>query len=286
MKIRRIDFSPDEFIAGITALMRPEDLGVYWLICSLIYSRGEAIDDDPEWLAGIFKKTNPRTVRAALDRLVALEKVQQSDGQLMVNRCRIELEASANRVRTAAENGAKGGRPSKYSSGLTKPAGLSAQKLTTNHQPSTINGKERTPNGVTKKDAPQGGAGRPPTTRGARLGRDWKPTPADSAYATDRGLDPISVAEAFRDYWTAATGQNATKLDWSATWRTWCRKESERKGRAGGYGRAPDLSRVAAVNQGAETVIAAIRRQDGRAAHAAADVQPEPEIFDLQGNRL
>jgi len=41
-------------------------------------------------------------------------------------------------------------------------------------------------------------------------------------------LDPDEVWQQFRDYWVAATGARATKLDWFATWRVWCRREAER----------------------------------------------------------
>lgn len=30
-------------------------------------------------------------------------------------------------------------------------------------------------------------------------------------------------ADKFRDYWVAKTGKDATKHDWLATWRNWCR---------------------------------------------------------------
>jgi hypothetical protein len=30
-------------------------------------------------------------------------------------------------------------------------------------------------------------------------------------------------ADKFRDHWHAKAGQGATKLDWEATWRNWCR---------------------------------------------------------------
>ena len=29
----------------------------------------------------------------------------------------------------------------------------------------------------------------------------------------------------FRDYWAAKSGKEATKLDWEATWRNWCRSD-------------------------------------------------------------
>jgi hypothetical protein len=39
--------------------------------------------------------------------------------------------------------------------------------------------------------------------------------------------------EKFRDYWKAASGQNARKKDWIAAWRTWMRNADERLGQRG-----------------------------------------------------
>ena len=33
------------------------------------------------------------------------------------------------------------------------------------------------------------------------------------------------VSEGFRDYWIAKTGKDATKANWLATWRNWCRRD-------------------------------------------------------------
>jgi hypothetical protein len=62
-----------------------------------------------------------------------------------------------------------------------------------------------------------------------RLPPDWQPSPEDAGYADKIGLDPSRVCENFRDYWHAKSGAGATKLDWSATWRMWCRREAERR---------------------------------------------------------
>lgn len=64
----------------------------------------------------------------------------------------------------------------------------------------------------------------PHLKRGSRLPDDWQPTEQLVAYATERGLSPERQAEDFRDYWHSATGKNAIKCDWSAAFRTWCRK--------------------------------------------------------------
>lgn len=77
------------------------------------------------------------------------------------------------------------------------------------------------------------------TPRGARLSRDWTPTESDREHAksiglTDRQID--AAADRFRDYWIAKPGQNGVKLDWSATWRNWCRKDAAA---AAGQSRGP-----------------------------------------------
>jgi len=133
-KVRKIDYRADEMIAGVAGQLEMVEFAVYSMVCNLIYSQGRAIPDDAEWIARLFKGTNPRSVRAPLDRLIAKGKIIRTEVEstsnegrktfeLMVNRCRIELEAAANRVRTASENGAKGGRPSKENNDVEKPGG-------------------------------------------------------------------------------------------------------------------------------------------------------------------
>lgn len=39
-----------------------------------------------------------------------------------------------------------------------------------------------------------------------------------------------NVFDWFRDYWKSKAGAGATKLDWLATWRNWCRKEPSMSG--------------------------------------------------------
>lgn len=63
---------------------------------------------------------------------------------------------------------------------------------------------------------------------GTRLPADWKPSQDDIDYCktTRPELRPSLVATNFYDYWIAKPGAAGRKLDWSATWRTWVRKES------------------------------------------------------------
>lgn len=64
--------------------------------------------------------------------------------------------------------------------------------------------------------------------RGSRIPANWTPTPKDYAFANGEGLTREEInreADRFRDYWTAASGRNACKLDWEATWRNWLRSD-------------------------------------------------------------
>lgn len=70
--------------------------------------------------------------------------------------------------------------------------------------------------------------------RGSRLPTDWSPDPEDVAYAVGEGFterEARRIGEIFRDYWSARSGKDATKLDWHATWRNWIRGEWDRRGR-------------------------------------------------------
>lgn len=66
-----------------------------------------------------------------------------------------------------------------------------------------------------------------PRKRGSRLPDDWQPGAEDIRYATEHGLDFARVAEVFRNYWHAAAGKGAVKLDWSATWRNWVLRDAK-----------------------------------------------------------
>jgi uncharacterized protein YdaU (DUF1376 family) len=71
-----------------------------------------------------------------------------------------------------------------------------------------------------------------PHKRAGRLSPTWAPGPEDTAYALSQGFGDRAIAtmgENFRDYWTSKAGRDAAKLDWRATWRTWVRREVERR---------------------------------------------------------
>lgn len=140
-KVRHVDFSPDEYIAGVGNVLRADEQGVYWMVCSLIMSEGGPVQFDDRRIAGL-TRIRPAEARKIIEKLIAMHKLSLTEsGLLSQKRAQSEVERSANRIQIASENGAKGGRPKKKpqeNQQDEKPDGLSAEKLTTNYQRATM----------------------------------------------------------------------------------------------------------------------------------------------------
>jgi hypothetical protein len=65
------------------------------------------------------------------------------------------------------------------------------------------------------------------TQRASRLPQDWQPNDRMLAFCENErpDLNPMEVAETFRDYWHSQAGQKGVKADWEATWRNWVRNQ-------------------------------------------------------------
>ena len=108
-KIRQVDYYPDEFLIGVAG-MTPEQIGVYWVICSLMYSSGGPISVYDERISRICGASK-RKCRRIIEELMSAGKLQ-SDGQSLANkRANFELSKAINRVNNAQTAGKKGGRP-------------------------------------------------------------------------------------------------------------------------------------------------------------------------------
>ena len=61
--------------------------------------------------------------------------------------------------------------------------------------------------------------------KGSRCPSDWQPTANDIAWTAKNRPDIVihATRDAFVDFWTAKAGKDGLKIDWSATWRNWCR---------------------------------------------------------------
>jgi hypothetical protein len=132
-RVRRIDFSPDEFLVGVAG-MTAEKIGLYWVICSLIASAARPISRTDERLCSLVKIGKAARNRA-IDELIASGKLTEIDGVLTNNRIETEVKAAQIRIEKAQENGKKGGRPSNEINAVAKPDGLISEKLSPTPQP-------------------------------------------------------------------------------------------------------------------------------------------------------
>jgi len=74
-------------------------------------------------------------------------------------------------------------------------------------------------------------------TKGTRIPGDFKVTDAMHAWAQEKGFGGLpleQITEEFFDYWVAQPGARGVKLDWTATWRLWIRRDQQFTGRERG----------------------------------------------------
>ena len=81
-----------------------------------------------------------------------------------------------------------------------------------------------------EQEPPSVGGAEGPSTRGTRLPKAWcLPKPwGEWAIAEFPHWTPDTVrriADGFADHWRGKAGKDATKADWLATWRNWCRSD-------------------------------------------------------------
>ena len=72
------------------------------------------------------------------------------------------------------------------------------------------------------------------TSRGEYLPEEWEPSDKAKQWTLENypHVNAELELEKFRDYWQAASGQNARKRDWNAAWRNWIRRAEKEYTRA------------------------------------------------------
>jgi len=63
--------------------------------------------------------------------------------------------------------------------------------------------------------------------RATRIDPNWTPSDALTSWTMKEcpGISIGRTRDIFVDYWLARAGKDATKMDWDATWKNWCRRE-------------------------------------------------------------
>lgn len=130
MKVRRIDFSPDEWLSGTIGLTDAER-GVYIQVLMGIYSHGGPISIDHA------RKLCGRHFNAAFARLQKLSKLTVNEQKVSNNRAEIELRNASKRSENAQQNISKRWKNKALIDEVVLPSGDA------NHQPSTINHQKK-----------------------------------------------------------------------------------------------------------------------------------------------
>jgi uncharacterized protein YdaU (DUF1376 family) len=127
MKIRRIDFSADEWIAGTVGLDNAER-GLYITACALIYSHGGPIPIEHLKAAC---RDHGHAFKRQLDQLLSTDKLSLNDGQIDNKRCAKELQKAVTRAAKDRQNDPQ----SANANGLEPYARGRARADRRNHQP-------------------------------------------------------------------------------------------------------------------------------------------------------
>ena len=214
--------------------LSPAEDGVYLRLLRHYWVSGPLPDDDIR-LARI-ARVERREWSKLRPAVIGFFLVQ--DGRWFQSRAEEELAKAREVSEKRHESGSKGGRPKKQRVPEEIPIGSFDGKQTGTHArvasplPSEVHppAEEHTPDTyVSVGDAAT-------KKRGHRLPPDWSPSLDDQAFALDEGFSPQEItraADEFRDFWRARTGRDATKLDWSATWRNRIRELTDRRQRSG-----------------------------------------------------
>lgn len=161
--------------------------------------------------------------------LVSIGWISEEEGAILIHRFDEHNGTSAKRRCTEAQRKANSRKLSADDADTTQT------EIAQNRTECVAREREReredisTPNGVDKRKR----ATRFPADQWDEVPEDWK----QFCQQERPDLNPETVFEKFKDYWTSKPGKAGTKLDWTATWRNWVREERQVKA-ANGIGNA------------------------------------------------
>jgi len=207
-----------DFLNGVVEL-EVEEIGVYAVILCLIYDSGGPIKDEPGRLARRCRKRLPQ-LEALLDRLVALGKIERSNGLISNRRCANELQKRREKIDKARDHANV--RWKKETKNLNdnneeKMPAQSGRMLDADaYQSQTQSKKKETPLRGVKKDAP--------LPRRSQLPKDFELTAERKAVAARWNIPYLLVAGEFERFCSHHGSKGTVFLDWDKAWVTWCSK--------------------------------------------------------------
>ncbi|AVX04212.1 hypothetical protein MXMO3_01686 [Maritalea myrionectae] len=202
---------PSDFEAKTSHLTLAED-GAYNRLLRICWmTPGCTIPDDEAWImrrVRALTDEDKEAVRTILAEFFTVENGRYSNAKLM------QIWRESNKAHEKRKNaGAKGGKAKSLKNNNTAHSNAVAKPK----QPEPEPNKEK----ELSKDSPKKGS------RGSCLPDDWQPSNEFIDWPVQNLNWTINRSQAeaakFKDYWIAKTGAGATKKDWLATWRNWCR---------------------------------------------------------------
>jgi len=231
---------PRDFIDGTIGLDL-EVKGAYAIVLDLIYMRDGRLEDDSKYISGQLG-CSVRKWRSILEFLVSKKKLSYVNGFISNSRADKLMDEQRSFVEKQSENGNKPKKNKVQEKPELKP-NVKPNSNQSESEPESKNKKQDDKSSLKENDLFETDEKiielKINEKRATRFVRDAYPNIPDHwiLEANKIGLDTnesLSEFEQFSDYWTAKGGKDATKLDWPATWRQWCRNYLKRNPRRGG----------------------------------------------------
>jgi len=195
--------------------LSPLEHGVYTLILDSYYDREQAptLIEATRW-ARARTEEEKAAVLAVLDEFFTLADDRYSQKRVEEELGEYRDKAETNRVIAVAREQRKRERRENDTTKVVAPE---------EHEPCTTGQPNQEPRTINQEPVKSKAS-----ASGSRLPQDWRPNEDDVDYFRKNcQTKKISdVAANFYDYWIAKPGAAGRKLDWSATWRTWVRREA------------------------------------------------------------
>ena len=240
----RLPFLPlyvkDFLLSKQVRTMSVEQVGAYILLLCEQWDSAECLlPDDPHILAGLSRLAD--RWEAVKEGVLACFTKSKKFPHKMFNKKLREIWIQQKKVYEAKQRGGKSSGKSRrtgsntlsrvFEESLKSPRRLREH---TDTETDTDRKKKENPSfGRGKEKANERTVSARTRKTGTRLSPAWV-LPDEwnawaAAYAPDVAACVEQEADMFRDYWISKSGQQATKLDWAATWRNWWRRASAQR---------------------------------------------------------
>ncbi|QXQ08271.1 YdaU family protein [Sphingosinicellaceae bacterium] len=193
-------------------------IGALSVLTDMIFARGGPVAADYRHLAGVLG-SSPRLTRSLVDRLIKAGKIELVDDHWTIIRVEKEIENIANRSRTQAETGAKGGR--------TTAENNARAKENSNLNPGSLKPKREEIRAEEIRERHNGATSGPTATgKAGRLALDFKVPLGWKTWAMAERKWSITDAEVEAANFVSAKANGASRPNWMPTFQIWCRNST------------------------------------------------------------